>query len=283
VDDQSNDGTSEIARSLGARVISGAPLPPEWNGKNWACHQGAAAANGELLLFTDADTEHLPDSLSRAVDFLNETESGLISALPYHRTEKFWEKCLGPFFALLYTACNPFHPRPKRLFAIGQYLLFRRSTYETQGGHAAVAHQYPDDLALARACIKANGAYRVYSGPPLFNVRMYANLREFVEGWRRSFLAGIQQTRFTAVVEVVLAIWALTGGLHPFQSMGVFLAAISSAVLVWRRQKLWGRFSLFGIVFLPFSVGLYCLVTVLALWDLLNGNPLRWKGREYMN
>ena len=42
-------------------------LPDGWKGKPNACHQGAQAAQGEWLLFTDADTIHQPDSAAQAV------------------------------------------------------------------------------------------------------------------------------------------------------------------------------------------------------------------------
>ena len=67
VDDNSTDGTGKIAKELGARVERVNALPSGWRGKPHACHQGAAAATGQWLLFTDADTCHAPDGPARAV------------------------------------------------------------------------------------------------------------------------------------------------------------------------------------------------------------------------
>ncbi len=58
VDDQSDDGTADLARGLTSdrlTVLSGAPRPPGWTGKLWAMKQGsdrAALMNPEFLLFT---------------------------------------------------------------------------------------------------------------------------------------------------------------------------------------------------------------------------------------
>ncbi len=42
VDDQSTDDTAELAARLGARVVTGEPLPDGWAGKAWALQQGLA-------------------------------------------------------------------------------------------------------------------------------------------------------------------------------------------------------------------------------------------------
>ena len=65
VDDGSEDGTAEVARTRGVDVHS-VPGPPEgWLGKPWACQQGARRATGDLLLFLDADVQLSADALPR--------------------------------------------------------------------------------------------------------------------------------------------------------------------------------------------------------------------------
>src|SRR3981081_2007721 len=60
VDDHSADCTREIALSIpGVRVIDAAPLPQGWTGKNNAVTCGTGVAQGEWVLFADADTGHL--------------------------------------------------------------------------------------------------------------------------------------------------------------------------------------------------------------------------------
>jgi glycosyltransferase involved in cell wall biosynthesis len=66
VDDCSADGTAELARRLGARVVEGREPPPGWIGKPWALQQGLEAARGEIVVSVDADTRPRP-GLARAL------------------------------------------------------------------------------------------------------------------------------------------------------------------------------------------------------------------------
>src|ERR1700736_3807616 len=85
VDDSSTDRTHEIAQSFPreqVRVIEAGSLPTGWTGKNNAVAAGAREANGEWLLFTDADTVHLPGSLARAIAEAQENNADLLSYSP---------------------------------------------------------------------------------------------------------------------------------------------------------------------------------------------------------
>lgn len=79
VDDDSSDGTADVARAGGARVVGSEPLPEGWRGKTWACHQGAAATTAPHLLFLDADTWFEPGGLEL---LLSQYDSGALSACP---------------------------------------------------------------------------------------------------------------------------------------------------------------------------------------------------------
>lgn len=66
VDDGSDDRTAEVAREAGCRVVELA----QNSGPAAARNAGAQAANGEILVFTDADVEFYPDTLERTVGVL---------------------------------------------------------------------------------------------------------------------------------------------------------------------------------------------------------------------
>jgi lipopolysaccharide/colanic/teichoic acid biosynthesis glycosyltransferase/GT2 family glycosyltransferase len=62
VDDASTDDTAAVAAAAGARVVSQGKL-----GKSGSRNAGARAAQGEILLFTDADCEPLPDWVEKMI------------------------------------------------------------------------------------------------------------------------------------------------------------------------------------------------------------------------
>jgi len=191
VDDDSTDRTHAIAESFaGVRVISAGPLSAGWTGKNNAVVAGAKEARGEWLLFTDADTVHLPGSLAQALAEAKENRAELLSYSPEQIAVTFAEKAVMPLiFAELALQYPPERVRDQSsgvVAANGQYILVRRDAYESVGGHGAVADKILEDVTLARA-IRAAG-YKVHFryGADAVRTRMYRNWHELREGWTKN-------------------------------------------------------------------------------------------------
>ena len=82
--DHSTDGTGGIARGIGdhrVTVVENPDLPDGWFGKQWACHNGARAAHGAFLLFTDADTRHGAELLTRSMNAMRDRSADLFTVL----------------------------------------------------------------------------------------------------------------------------------------------------------------------------------------------------------
>ena len=191
VDDHSTDRTREIALTFpGVRVIEAGPLPEGWTGKNNAVIAGAREARGEWLLFTDADTVHLPGSLAAALSEAHENGAELLSYSPEQIAVTFWEMATLPVvFAELarqYSPSKVSDPASPIAAANGQYILIRRETYEAAGGHAAIAGDILEDVALARA-VKASGRkIRFRYAADKVRTRMYRNYRQLRDGWTKN-------------------------------------------------------------------------------------------------
>ena len=280
VNDNSTDGTGAIARSFQGLVIDGQKRPADWFGKPWACHQGSLVAKGDFFLFTDADTVHRPESLKIAMAALIDRRASGLTALPFHQNPALWERLMGPFQLLLSALTNPYgRPEQGRVFAIGQYLLFPSSFYDLIGGHERIKAEAIEDIALARQTLAAGGLWHVHTGVSLYEVHMYETLMDFIKGWRRNFRGGMKHNSQLSSLEVVLFFMAMTIGTDG-RSLSLAISVLTLTLLALTQGKL-GRFSIGGILLLPFSMTIFTLVSALAAYDTLLARPLLWKNRRY--
>src|SRR5271165_3244580 len=108
VDDHSSDRTRAIAESFPVRVITADPLPEGWSGKCNACWSGARIAQGQWLLFTDADTKHAANSIATGLQEAKESSADLLSYSPKQEVGSLAERALMPLvFAELATKYPP--------------------------------------------------------------------------------------------------------------------------------------------------------------------------------
>jgi hypothetical protein len=212
VDDQSTDRTRSIAQGFtGVRVISPGALPTDWTGKNNAVAAGARVAQGKWLLFTDADTVHLPGSLARAIAEAKEHRADLLSYSPEQIAVTFWELATMPVvFAELARQYPPekvSDPESPIAAANGQYILVRREAYEAVGGHAAVANCLLEDVALVEVFKTSGRRIRFRYAADAVRTRMYRNFRQLREGWTKNLVLLFPRPGWLATK--MLAAWGL--------------------------------------------------------------------------
>ncbi len=140
----------------------------------------ARSRHGRLgLLFTDADTVHLPGSLARSL--AEAQQHGCGSAFVFSRAGSARVLGKGSDAGDLCRTGATYRPSqvndpasPIAAAANGQYLLISREAYDAVGGHAAVGTSLLEDVALARA-VKASGAQDLVSltAPMSCATRMY--------------------------------------------------------------------------------------------------------------
>jgi 4,4'-diaponeurosporenoate glycosyltransferase len=273
VDDGSTDRTAALARQLGATVMASQPLPDGWRGKTWACHQGAQAATGGLLLFLDADTWFEPGGLGRV---LSGYPGGAFSVGPYHAVRKPYEN-LSLFFNLNMNVGTV----PRGLF--GQMLLVERESYQRVGGHESVKGRILENFRLAERFRAAGIPVRSEGGRSVFSFRMYPNgLRELVEGWTRGFASGAGQTPWGTLLMVVAWMiglmlaplgWLVTGDGLRWGAVYLLCAAQVGWMGRWVGAFRWYTPLLYPVPLLFFFV-------VFARSTTRSGKAVTWKGRE---
>lgn len=192
VDDESTDGTAEVAATLGARVVPGRPLPPGWVGKPWALQQGLdAAAPGGWLVTLDADTAPDPRLPAALVARARTGGWDLLTGGARFTLSTVGQRLLHP--AMLATLVYRFGPpgsprpaRPSRALANGQVTVARTDALRAAGGFAGAAGHLTDDVALARHLAGRGWRVGFVDAGDLVGVRMHETAGEAWRNWGRS-------------------------------------------------------------------------------------------------
>ena len=305
VDDRSEDDTGALARRVDRgraaclEVVDGEPLPEGWMGKPWACWQGSHRAQGELLLFTDADTVHGPNLLGRAVAGLEQTRADALTVMGRQLMGSFWERLVQPqIFMLLMIRyrdlSRPFQRHCWRsAVANGQFILIRRETYLAIGGHSRVRNDVVEDLRLAQHLVREGHALVLRAAEDDFATRMYRSLSELVAGWSKNVVLGSRQTLPPplALIAPPAMIATITGfWLAPPPLLVVAGLLGDTGLLVWSVAVVGLSVLFWTIVASRFGAPLYAgllyalgagVVTYIILRSWIRMRSVEWKGRRY--
>ncbi len=281
VDDQSTDATGAIAKGLGARVIRINALPEGWHGKPHASHVGAGAAQGDWLLFTDADTVHAPHSATRAVSFASDHAlDGLTLFVKQEPPNPFERAVLMAAFAGLFAGT----PDPHYLMN-GQYILLRREVYEKSGGFEEVRAEPLEDLAFGHRLHQFGYIVPSLRGENAATVEMYSSPLQMWHGMTRLGADSLKWSGKGALVTAVFttALFApllvLVGVLMRrlnFLWLPVTWLAAALSVIPFAR-----RFGGVRVAFLaPLGAAFVLAAAVFGLAQRAVGKGIEWSGRE---
>lgn len=173
VNDESSDKTLEIMNEYqnsypDFKVLSVKRPDDNWVGKNWACYQGYLKSNGNLLLFTDADSYHSENTMSLAVQNINHYDLDAITIMPRLLSYDFFTKVTLPLLTtFMHTRFSPLkvnNAKSKLGYFFGSYFIIKRDTYEQVGSHESVKHEIIEDGALGKRVKEGNFKLRMVRG-----------------------------------------------------------------------------------------------------------------------
>ncbi len=308
VDDRSTDGTRDIALAFAEederfKVVIGEEPPEGWTGKNFAIHQGARAAQGRFLLIVDADTILAPETLRRAVGYMEEHGVDLLSLYPQPVCISFWEKTLLPLMGVLsiFRMDKVNDPQSKEAMAFGYFLLFRRASFDAIGGYEAIKDRVGEDWIIAKK-IKGSGLkLRMLLGNHFVRKRFGPTFKEIWQGFTKNLILTMEGRAWVALLAIPFSIYQFllmaspwtfllvspvgfvaTGG-NP-QWLLIFVMAASQCLIVMAIRTLLNFF--LGLeISKPYLqiLGAFVLtgMGLVAALRTLFGRGIVWKGRTY--
>lgn len=304
VDDQSSDGTGEIARkaaqAIGAgdrlTVIAGRTPPAGWTGKLWAVKQGlthleAASSDPTYVLLTDADIVYSGDVLPRLVDRAEANGLAMASIMAKLRCESFAERFLIPAFIFFFQMLYPFSwvARQDRATAAaaGGCILARWRALRDAGGIDAVRGALIDDCAVG-GLLKGQGAVWLGFSRDVRSVRASTDFAEVGQMISRSAYAQLHYSPLLllgtligmALVYLAPVVIALAGPLFPrliaLAAWALMAVAFQPTLRYYGRSPVWG-------VLLPAIAFTYLIYTMNSAYQYYMGRGGMWKGRVQAN
>lgn len=291
VDDQSEDNTSEKAKSFPVTVISGVALPVGWSGKLWALEQGLTHIKTSYVLLLDADIELDHGMIATLLHKMEHEQLAFVSLMAEPNMSNFIERLLMPAFVFFFKLLYPFRlsntPESKIAAAAGGCILVKREALHKIGAFNCLRDALIDDCTLAN-CIKQAGfltwtglshsvkSHREYHAlPPIWNMvsrTAYTQLNYSIFWLLVCTLLMVSLFWFAPVGSFLTEDWlGIMIGLFTWVAM---LIAYIPTLRFYRRSSLW-------VVALPLIGCLFLLMTWTSAMRYWRGERALWKNRRY--
>ena len=286
LNDHSTDETEQVIapflkRNPQWKMYQGKSLPADWRGKSFACYQLGQAAQGEILLFADADTLPEPEAIHATVSALEKYD--FISVFPEQIVKTWAEKLIVPvmdFFLyshLLFPLISQ-TKNPAFTAANGQWMAFRKNAYQKISGYEVAKSAVLDDMTIAKAIKKAGLQMNTFSGVNAISCRMYQNPQQVIEGFsKNSFAAANYQYIGFSLFLLQFLFWFVFPFFVPVSVFGVSIFWILFLKFLIARKfqhPVWETVLLHPVAML-FAFGI-CINSMYWHW----AGKGHWKGRK---
>lgn len=268
--DQSTDQTEAIVKHHTAKdpriqLINSEGLPEGWLGKNNSCYQLARQANGDYLLFLDADVRVEKGIIEKAVAVVDKHKLGLLSIFPKQLMHSLGERMTVPNMNFILLSLLPLALVRKLKFpslaaANGQFMLFRSDTYYATQPHEKFKANKVEDIEIARYLKREDIKIACTTGDSSISCRMYAGFDEAVHGFSKNVINYFGNSYLLATLFWLITSFGFIPILMQFGSsvlIGYLLVVILTRVVVSATSQQNAFKNLLWIVAQQLSMGFF--------------------------
>ena len=322
VNDCSTDATGEILHNIAAinsetkiTIVNLEHKPDGWVGKNWACFQGYKRSSGRVLLFTDADTFHAPDTISLAIRHFVDEELDALTARPRINSYNAWTKIVLPLVCMIshiaYSALKVNNPKSKTGFVFGGFYLITREVYESLGTHQAVKGEIAEDLVIGEKLKLGKHRLRMFLGEENVQASWASDFGSLHSAIQRTIVPAFRKQPILmcayATLQAVMLVlpWAVL----PYSAYWFFMSSFESEMMytngmlistllilnllvlgmiftssfaLSRLSLFQGSFSTLYVLASPLACFFIFIETILSIIKAgTNNDIMSWKGRTY--
>jgi len=281
--------TREIGRPL-LRVIHHRELPAGWLGKTHAMWTGTNQANGDWLLFTDADVLFKPDSVRRALAYAEAERADHLVLFPQMIMKRPGEYMMIAFFQTMFVfGHRPWKvadPKTRDHIGVGAFNLIRRSVYEAVGTYEALRMEVLDDMKLGKVVKNAGFAQRNVFGSDLISIRWAHGVRGVVHNLTKNFFALLSfqwwRTLISAFGLAFLNLMPFLGVLlaHGWERLPYALALLSM-FLIYLGMSWHLPVPAYYFALHPVSTVLFVYILLRSMFHTLWNGGIIWRGTKY--
>ncbi len=295
VDDRSVDRTAEIVESMrrdfpAIRLIRISELPGGWLGKPHALQQGAGRAEGQYLLFIDADVCLEKTTISRAVEAMERRRLDHLTLLFKNSSPGLLLNALiAEIGAGLFYLVKPWKVKKadsNHFIGVGAFNLVRTSVYRSIGEHRKIRLQIVDDIYLGKLVKQGGFRQECMLAESLVSLPWYRSVAEMISGLMKNVYAFFSYRPgyvfLGAAIIAVLTVVPMAGAVFARGTEQLFFIA---AVLI-RVAGIGGgmlRISLppVSIIFLLITPFISLFIIIKAYFEVQHSGGVVWRGSFY--
>jgi len=284
--DLSTDNTKQIIEEFQKidkriKLIEGKELEKGWLGKNYACYNLAKKADGEIIIFLDADVNINIDYLNYIVNYFTKNKLALWSIFPTQIMKTIGEKLVVPIMNNILITFLPliFVEKLKTpLFsaANGQILIFEKEIYNKLQPHSKFKDNKVEDIFIAKYYKSNKHLIKCSIDDNFISCRMYENFNDALNG----FTKNIKEMMVNSyIIGFLFVLFNLLPFILIYKSK-IILMIISiiymKAIMISLISK---QNIIINVIFFPLQQIIIFTLLIKRIINNMTGN-LEWKGRK---